>query len=360
MQNTEKKNQQGTEKSTIGISSFTPGAGSYIPPAPTLTDLPLIQTTTQTDRFRTPMPFSVSGNVKMPLQEKEFHLQKGTCFRGYQIIRRLSSSAENPVFLVAPKENSDTLGNPDMGVLKLYPQPEDPQNFLDMMKKLSAKYHLQAADAIISPEILSYGLDEDKYVWSISKYMELPSLESFIQAKAPLCEHKTLFTIYNIANLLYKGYSLWGPHGRLKPSKILFALKKPPYLIGMGQSEFLYKNREKMLKNEDLFYASPEYISSGEITWQSDIYSLGIIFFRLLSGVLPFYSPSVEEVKKAHLTETLPPVSSKNVSVRISTPTLGILNRMTMKDPAKRFLSLEKLMEALIQADDALPQEEKE
>ena len=194
----------------------------------------------------------------------------------------------------------------------------------------------------------------------MTKYKELTSLESFIQAKSPMNEHKALFTVYTIASLLDKVFPQWGFHGRLKPSKILFGLKKPPVLLGLGMTPFLRENAPEMLKGETFFYASPEYLSGGELSWRSDIYSLGIIFFRLLTGVLPFYSDSPEEVKKAHLERPLPHISEKNPAVRISTPTLGILNRMTMKDPEKRFLARTKLLEALIQADEALPQEEKE
>ena len=93
---------------------------------------------------------------------------------------------------------------------------------------------------------------------------------------------------------------------------------------------------------------------------QSDRYSLGIIFYRLLTGVLPFYADTAEAQKKAHLQETLPPVSGKNLPVKISTLTQEILDKMTRKDPAERFSSRLELLEALIKADEALPQELKE
>ncbi|MBP5181755.1 MAG: hypothetical protein J6331_01880, partial [Lentisphaeria bacterium] len=262
--------------------------------------------------------------------------------------------------LAAPQENSFLPGNPDLGVLKLYPVPEKKEGFLPLMEKLSAESSAQKEGEKAVPEILSFGVQEKKFCWSMTKYAVLSSLESFIQAKAPMNEHKALFTVYTIASLLDKVFPQWGFHGRLKPSKILFGLKKPPVLLGLGMTPFLRENASEMLKGETFFYASPEYLSGGELSWRSDIYSLGIIFFRLLTGVLPYYSDSPEEVKKAHLETPLPPVSEKNPSVRISTPTLGILNRMTMKDPERRFLSRTKLLEALVQADNALPQEEKE
>ncbi len=349
---------QKTEKNPAGKTSVS---DNIAPDCPALPDkLHLSRVTTQTDRFRTPQPFSVSGNASNPNFSSGTNLQPGGKFGKYVILKRLSAQKDKSTFLVTPENNTSVPENPDTAVLKLYPAPEDPENFLSMMKKVSAMTLARQESGCITPPILSCGSDSKGYCWHISRYMEIPSMESFIQAKAPLCEHKALYTIYTLASLLDKEYSFWGAHGRLKPSKILFGLKKVPLILGMGQNSFLQQNRAKMLPCENFFYASPEYITNGEISWQSDMYSLGIIFFRLLSGVLPFYSPDAEVVKKAHLTGILPSLSEKNPAVRVSTPTLGILNRMTMKDPAKRFLSRQKLLEALIQADDALPQEEKD
>ena len=349
---------QKTERNPVGKSSVQENTA---PAAPALPDeLHLSRVTTQTDRFRTPQPFSVSGSASSSKFYPGAALQQGSTFGEYVILKRLSAQKDKLTFLVTPENNTHLPENPDTAVLKLYPAPDDPEKFSAMMKKVSALSLVQEDSACITPKILSSGTDSRGYCWYISKYMEIPSMESFIQAKAPLNEHKALYTIYTLASLLDKGYSLWGAHGRLKPSQILFGLKKAPLFLGMGQSSFLQQNGKKMLPDENFFYASPEYITNGEISWQSDMYSLGIIFFRLLSGVLPFYSPDTGEVKKAHLTATLPPLSDKNPAVRVSIPTLGILNRMTMKDPAKRFLSRQKLLEALIQADDALPKDEKD
>ena len=340
-------------------SGKEPSSGRAPSPVPTGKVL-FSPSQTQSESFRTPRPFAVSGTTASSSSRKAF-FSKGSLFQDRVITAVFhSSGTERGTFLSAPQENSFLPENPDLGVIKLYPLPEKEEEYVSLMEKLSAESREQKEGESVTPEILSFGIQEKKFCWSMTKYKELTSLESFIQAKSPMNEHKALFTIYAIASLLDRAYPRWGFHGRLKPSKILFGLKKPPLLLGAGLTPFLRKNAKEMLEGETFFYASPEYLSGGELSWRSDIYSLGIIFFRLLAGVLPFYSGDPEEVKRAHLETPLPPVSEKNPSVRISTPTRGILNRMTMKDPEKRFFARTKLLEALIQADDALPQEEKE
>ena len=347
------KNLHTTKKSLL---ENTPGTGNILFPG--LSNGVLFSSTaSRTDRFRTPQPFSVPG-ISHLQKPARIQLQQGSFFNDYLIVRRLSHTSLT--FLVIPKNNTDLQNNPDTSVLQLFPKGENMDEFLLAAKKLSAMSSLQKPEEKITPQLLGYGVDDSGYGWLITKYVEQPSLEYFIQAKAPLNEHKALFTIYKIAELLHKAFPQWGPHGKLAPSKILFAMKKPPLLLGMGVMRFFIKNKSTVFPDETFFYSSPEYIMKEELSQQSDIYSLGIIFYRLLSGVLPFYAENADALKEAHLQEILPPLSGKNLPVRISTLTQEILDKMTMKDPAERFSTYRELLETLIKADDALPQEMKE
>ncbi len=347
------KNLQSTRKS---LWENNQGAGNFLSPG-VLSAARLAGIASKTDRFRTPQPFTVPGHSNFQSSGKLL-LQQGNIFKDYVIARCLSPSSLT--FLAVPETNAELQNNPDSAVLQLFPRPDKAEDFLLLMKKLSAVSSLQTAETRVTPEILSWGLDDSGYCYIITKYVEQPSLEYFIQAKAPLNEHKALFTIYKTAEKLDQAYSQWGPHGRLTPSKILFAMKKPLFLLNMGLMPHFVKERDTVFPKETFFYSSPEYITGGEISWQSDMYSLGIIFYRLLTGVLPFYADTAEAQKKAHLQETLPPVSGKNLPVKISTLTQEILDKMTRKDPAERFSSRLELLEALIKADEALPQELKE
>lgn len=266
------------------------------------------------------------------------------------ILRVLSTSSYASTLLLLPKfakEGSLEEGN-ICQVAKLYdlPEGEIQEEFLKLLA--SPQVGEEAA-----PQLISSRLSEGRGVL-LTPYISLPSLESLIAAQAPYSEHEALYIIYTISKLLdlvREKYSLI--HGRLKPSKILFSRSARPKFLGLGLGDLL-RQHPVIQKEEKLFYMSPEYIKGEPLSWQSDMYSLGIILFRLLTGVLPFYSSDREELKDMHTSAVLPFPSDRNQSSKISPRTWSVLSRMTMKIPSQRFATPEKYFDALIAADKAL------
>jgi len=98
-------------------------------------------------------------------------------------------------------------------------------------------------------------------------------------------------------------------------------------------------------------YASPEQLTiGGRIDGRSDIYSLGVILYRMIGGKLPFNSPSLGEVIQMQLTSEPEPL----FTLRPETPPAveSLVAGMLAKDPARRLQSAAEVVEAL---DRALP-----
>ncbi|MGH9592113.1 MAG: serine/threonine-protein kinase, partial [Bryobacteraceae bacterium] len=103
------------------------------------------------------------------------------------------------------------------------------------------------------------------------------------------------------------------------------------------------QTREKTIVGT-LEYVSPEQISGKELTQRSDIYSLGILLFELISGRLPFQAESEFELLRHHL-ETAPPKLS---SVMACPPFLDqAVDRAMAKAPADRFQSCREFADLL-------------
>ena len=97
-------------------------------------------------------------------------------------------------------------------------------------------------------------------------------------------------------------------------------------------------------------YMSPEQASGDKLDGRSDIYSLGIVVYQMLSGTPPFDGPSSASILAQQLTQMPPPI--RRVRADVSEEMAFVLERMLEKDPAKRFQTATEVSRALV---DALP-----
>jgi serine/threonine protein kinase len=141
-------------------------------------------------------------------------------------------------------------------------------------------------------------------------------------------------------------HSLGVLHRDIKPDNIMVDPQGVVKLMDFGIAHVLgsaRQTREKTIVGT-LEYVSPEQISGKELTQRSDIYSLGILLFELISGRLPFQAENEFELLRHHL-ETPPPKLS---SVVECPPFLDqAVERATAKAPANRFQSCHEMADFL-------------
>ncbi len=203
------------------------------------------------------------------------------------------------------------------------------------------------------------GIRGGEYCFYTTDFMEAPSLATMISARAPLEEQKTLALIYTIVEILDDANRKEIFHGNLKPSKILYA-QKNSRLIGYGLADWLRKHTKSNFRQRPEWYASPEFNSGEELSWKSDMYSLGIIFFQMLTGVLPFRAATEQELARMHAEDPLPFIKDRNENVKVTSVTEGVIRRMTMKNPKNRFASWNEVMFQLKKANSQLEEKEKQ
>lgn len=146
-------------------------------------------------------------------------------------------------------------------------------------------------------------------------------------------------------------------HGGVKPNNILIkpdslTLRLTDFITPLDirdVSHFIYD--PEFVRNT-LAYTSPE--QTGRINYRvdfsTDLYSLGIVFYELLSGQLPFFSPDPLELIHSHLAEESPPLDRINPAIPVTLA--GIVARLIMKQPEKRYQSASGLLADLMRCQE--------
>jgi serine/threonine protein kinase len=103
-------------------------------------------------------------------------------------------------------------------------------------------------------------------------------------------------------------------------------------------------------------YMSPEQAEGRKVDPRTDIYSLGVIAYRLLTGRVPFDGESPTVILVKHMVDP-PPVPSRTAPARGLTPCVdALILKALEKDPAKRFQTMEELAAAIASIDDSMQQ----
>ena len=149
-------------------------------------------------------------------------------------------------------------------------------------------------------------------------------------------------------------------HRDLKPSNILVTADGTPKLLDFGIAKLLDENdaTDAMLATSPSMrmltpeYASPEQVRGQTITTSSDVYSLGVLLFGLLSGARPytFASRSPDEIARV-VCEQEPPRPSSQANAETATALRGDLDTIVLaalqKDPHRRYGSVDQLADDL-------------
>jgi serine/threonine-protein kinase len=91
-------------------------------------------------------------------------------------------------------------------------------------------------------------------------------------------------------------------------------------------------------------YMSPEQFNGQPVTGAADQYALGVLAYELLTGRTPYVGPSIGEVMKGHLFETVPAMHVPHEAIPPSVE--ACVMRMLAKDPAERYASIAEAVAA--------------
>jgi|GEM_PF-274252 len=157
----------------------------------------------------------------------------------------------------------------------------------------------------------------------------------------------------NVAELLnLVARALMTAHGRgvvhrdIKPDNILLDDNGEAFLADFGLASDTRLGVEG--RGYTPAYAAPEQIRREQVTPQTDIYSLGIVLYELLTGSRPFTDSTISDLESRHINEPLPAVTETRPDVPHEVD--DVISKATDKDPLNRYTTSLQLSEAFARA----------
>lgn len=223
----------------------------------------------------------------------------------------------------------------------------DPKMVAEFYKRLQREAELSGS--IQHPNIVTLyevGYDGDRISYLATEFVDGPSLKAVLQnGKLPVAR------AFAIAEDLLKGLSFAHEkkivHRDLKPGNVLLSLRGGAKIADFGIAR---PERSDLTTSGAMIgtpnYMSPEQVQALPVTPQSDLFSVGVILYEMISGQRPFQAPNTSTVLYNIVHEDPKPVQQLEPS--ISPEEARFVHRLLAKKPKDRFTSAEEALRELM------------
>lgn len=257
----------------------------------------------------------------------------------YKIQRKIGGGGMANVYLAI-----DTILDRDVAIKVLRLEYANDEEFITRFDR-----EAQAATSLSHPNIVNiFDVGEEEHIlYMVMEYVEGLTLKEYIQQYGPIGVEESLSIMKQVTSAIAHAHENNFVHRDIKPQNILMDsyghVKVTDFGIAIALSATALTQTNAILGS--VHYLSPEQARGGSATKKSDIYSLGIVFYELLTGKLPFFGQTPVAIALKHLQKDTPSV--KRFDQTIPQSVENIVLRSTTKDTLHRYQTVGEMEEAL-------------
>lgn len=192
-------------------------------------------------------------------------------------------------------------------------------------------------------ELYDFGVSKEGYMFLAMELLPGITLADLLSVKGRLKPGESLLIARDISDALQHAHQAGLVHRDLKPENLFLATNEDQIrvkVLDFGVAAVIgQKGRGGLHTGEVLGtpeYMSPEQVIGDVVDIRSDLYSLGIVLYEMLSGAPPFVSPDATEVMRMHLEKEPPPLPPLAVSPSIAVEIEKILGELLSKQRDNR------------------------
>ena len=202
-------------------------------------------------------------------------------------------------------------------------------------------------------EMYDVGEDNGNY-YIVMEYVEGKTLKQYLKKRANgrLTVTEAIDIMLQLTDGIAHAHDSYIIHRDLKPQNIMIQddgkIKITDFGISMALNSTQLTQTNSVMGS--VHYLPPEQASGKGSTIKCDIYSMGILFYELLTGILPFKGENAVEIALKHMKEPLPSVRKQNPAVPQSVE--NIILKATAKNPKNRYNDVKEMHNDLKRAMD--------
>ena len=257
----------------------------------------------------------------------------------YQIIRLIGEGGMANVYLA-----HDTILDRDVAVKILRGDLAGDEKFVKKFQREAI-----SASSLNHPNIVElYDVGEDNgQYFIVMEYVDGKTLKSLVKKRGALTLPEVIDIMLQLTSAIAHAHDSYIIHRDIKPQNIMILdsglVKITDFGIAMAMNSTQLTQTNSVMGS--VHYLPPEQANGKGSTLQSDIYSMGILMYELLTGELPYKGDNAVEIALKHLKEKIPSVREKFPEIPQSVE--NIIIKATAKNPKNRYADARSMNEDL-------------